>query len=160
MIHLSHIPSNHSPWNDNFVQSESGVVLVEFSLALLPLLALLLLCVDVAWSIFARATLQNAAREGARFAVTGQILAGNSCLGSSIQQVVAQNSFGFVPPKKASSYVTVSYFRRRIYHPSPGRVAQRVAMSLRFPFLAYPSLRSVLYGAPVLQFRCSPWRPT
>ena len=64
MIHLSHIPSNripsdHIPWNDNFVRSESGVVLVEFSLALLPLLALLLLCVDVAWSIFARATLQD-----------------------------------------------------------------------------------------------------
>jgi hypothetical protein len=110
VIHLSQIPSNHITWNDNFVQSESGVVLVEFSLALLPLLALLLLCVDVAWSIFARATLQNAAREGTRFAVTGQILPGNSCLGPSIQQVVAQNSFGFVPPNKASSYVTVSYF--------------------------------------------------
>jgi Flp pilus assembly protein TadG len=77
---------------------------------LLPLMALLLLTVDVAWSIFARATLQNAVREGVRFAVTGQILPGNTCLGSSVQQVVSQNSFGFVPANQASNYVTVSYY--------------------------------------------------
>ncbi len=73
-------------------------------------MALLLLTVDVAWSIFERATLQHAVREGVRFAVTGQILPGNSCLGSSVQQVVSQNSFGFVPAGKASDYVTVSYY--------------------------------------------------
>jgi Flp pilus assembly protein TadG len=92
------------------VTPESGSALIEFSMALIPLFALLLLVVDVAWSIFARATLQHAVREGVRFAVTGQILAGKSCLGSSVQQVVAQNSFGFVPANRASSYVTVSYY--------------------------------------------------
>jgi hypothetical protein len=73
-------------------------------------MALMLLTVDVAWSIFARATLQHAVREGVRFAVTGQILAGNSCLGSSVQQVVAQNSFGFILKSKASTYVAVNYY--------------------------------------------------
>ncbi len=94
----------------SFASSESGSALIEFSIALLPLVALLLLTVDVAWSIFAKATLQNAVREGVRFAVTGQVSTGNSCLGSSIQQVVAQNSFGFISPTNASSYVTVSYY--------------------------------------------------
>ena len=79
-------------------------------MAFLPLMALLLLTVDVAWSIFARATLQHAVREGVRFAVTGQVLQGSSCLGSSIQQIVSQNSFGFVPAQTASNYVTVSYY--------------------------------------------------
>jgi len=91
-------------------RSESGSALVEFSIAFVPMLGLLLLTVDVAWSIFARATLQNAVREGVRFAVTGQILPGNTCLGSSVQQYVAQNSFGFIPTSKASQYVTVSYY--------------------------------------------------
>jgi Flp pilus assembly protein TadG len=92
----------------SFARSESGSTLVEFSVALVPLMALLLLTVDVAWSIFERATLQHAVREGVRFAVTGQVI-GNSCLGASIQQLVAQNSFGFIPASRASDYVTVSY---------------------------------------------------
>lgn len=79
-------------------------------MAFLPLIALLLLSVDVAWSIFARAALQNAVREGVRFAVTGQVLPGNTCLGSSIRQVVAQNSFGFVPLSQSGSLVSVSYY--------------------------------------------------
>ncbi len=96
--------------NRNFATSESGSALIEFSMALLPLMALLLLVVDVAWAIFARATLQNAVREGVRYAVTGQILTGQTCLGASVQQVVSQNSFGFIPASKASSYVTVTYY--------------------------------------------------
>jgi Flp pilus assembly protein TadG len=90
--------------------AESGSALVEFSIALLPLVALLLFTVDVAWAIFARATLQHAVREGVRFAVTGQTLPGSACLGASVQQVVARNSFGFVPAARASSEVTVSYY--------------------------------------------------
>jgi hypothetical protein len=90
--------------------SEAGSTLVEFSITLVPMLALLFLTMDVAWAIFARATLQHAVREGVRFGVTGQILAGKGCLGSSIQQVVAQNSFGFIPASKASQYVSVSYY--------------------------------------------------
>ncbi len=96
------------PPSRSFASSESGSTLIEFSVALLPLMALLLLTVDVAWSIFERATLQHAVREGVRFAVTGQVI-GNSCLGASIQQVVSQNSFGFIPASRASDYVTVTY---------------------------------------------------
>jgi hypothetical protein len=90
--------------------AESGSTLVEFSFAFLPLIGLLLLTVDVGWAIFARATLQHAVREGVRFAVTGQILGGNSCLGPSVQQVVAKNSFGFIPANRASDYVAVTYY--------------------------------------------------
>ncbi len=72
-------------------------------------MALLLLTIDVAWSIFARATLQHAVREGVRFAITGQILPQSSCISDSVQQVVSKNSFGFIPASKAANYVTVSY---------------------------------------------------
>ncbi len=93
-----------------FILFDSGSALVEFGIALVPLVALLFLTLDVAWSIFARAALQNAVREGVRFAVTGQTLPGYTCLGSSVQQVVSQNSFGFVPAAKATQYVSVTYY--------------------------------------------------
>jgi Flp pilus assembly protein TadG len=78
-------------------------------MVLLPLMAFVFLLMDTSWVIFARATLQHAAREGVRFGVTGQILAPATCLGDSIRQVVVANAFGFVPSTKASSMVTVTY---------------------------------------------------
>jgi Flp pilus assembly protein TadG len=80
-------------------------------------MAILLFVIDVAWSIFARATLQNAVREGVRFAVTGQVLPGNTCLGTSVQQVVSQYSFGFITASNAANDVSVTYY-------SPTNLAQ------------------------------------
>ena len=88
---------------------ESGSALIECTLVLLPLLALVFLTMDSAWALFARATLQHAAREGVRYAVTATPLPPNSCMNASIQQVVQQHSFGFVPAANISSYVTVTY---------------------------------------------------
>jgi Flp pilus assembly protein TadG len=76
---------------------------------MVPLFAFLFLLFSTAWVIFARSTLQNAVREGVRFGVTGQTL-GSSCLGSSIQQVVYQYSFGFIPASMAAAEVQVTYY--------------------------------------------------
>ena len=84
-------------------------------------MALLLLTIDVAWSIFARATLQHAVREGVRFAITGQILPQSSCISDSVQQVVSKNSFGFIPASKAANYVTVSYLSPTEFSPGHWR---------------------------------------
>jgi len=90
--------------------SEGGSTTVEFALVLIPLLAFVFLLMDTSWLIFARATLQHAAREGVRFGVTGQIVAPATCLGDSIRQVVITNAFGFVPSSKAASMVTITYY--------------------------------------------------
>lgn len=66
---------------------------------------------DTSWVIFARATLQHAAREGVRFGVTGQVIAPATCLGDSIRQVVVANSFGFVPASRSSSMITITYYK-------------------------------------------------
>ena len=68
---------------------ERGSTLVEFTLTLLPLLALLMLTVDLAWAIFAWASLQEGVREGIRFAITMQSDA-------NIINRVQQYSFAFV----------------------------------------------------------------
>lgn len=83
---------------------------MEFALVLIPLMAFIFLLMDTSWVIFARATLQHAAREGVRFGVTGQVVAPATCLGDSIRQVVVTNAFGLVPSSKSSSMVTVTYY--------------------------------------------------
>lgn len=78
---------------------------VEFAFVLMPLFAILFMAIDVAWIIFGFACIQEGAREGVRYAVTGSGQA-ESSLDSSIQQVVQKYSFGFV----AASNVNVDYY--------------------------------------------------
>jgi hypothetical protein len=85
---------------------QRGSAIVEFGLVLTPLLALVFLIIDIGWVIFAQACLQEAAREGVRFGVTGQLQSGCSGLDCSITQVVQQYSFGFV----SASNVSIHYY--------------------------------------------------
>lgn len=85
---------------------ERGVALIEFALVLIPLLALMLLIMDVGWVVFAQAAIQEGAREGVRFGITGQLQPGCAGLDCSIEKVVVQYSFGFANSKN----ITVSYY--------------------------------------------------
>ncbi len=100
--------------------NEQGSTTVEFGLVLIPLLAFIFLLMDTTWVIFARATLQHAAREGVRFGVTGQILPPAACLADSVREVVVTNAFGFVPSSNAASMVTVSYYNPSTLAPVTG----------------------------------------
>lgn len=84
---------------------EAGSATVEFAFVLLPLFALLFLTLDVAWILFGWACIQEGAREGVRYAVTGSGQS-ESTLDSSTKLVVEQYSFGFA---KASN-ISVDYF--------------------------------------------------
>ena len=52
-----------------FLRSEKGQAMVEFALVLPLLLALLCAIIDFGWLYYNQITLNNAAREGARYAV-------------------------------------------------------------------------------------------
>jgi len=84
---------------------ESGSVTIEFAFVILPLFGILLMTVDVAWIIFGSACIQEGAREGVRYAVTGSGQS-ESSLDSAIKLVVEQYSFGFA---KASN-ISVDYY--------------------------------------------------
>lgn len=84
---------------------ELGSATVEFSLVLLPLMALLFLTIDVAWMIFGWACIQEGAREGVRYAVTGSGQA-EATLDAATKAVVVQYSFGFAQ----SSNISVDYY--------------------------------------------------
>jgi Flp pilus assembly protein TadG len=84
---------------------QSGDTTVEFGFVILPLFAILFLTIDVAWVFFASACLQEGAREGARYAVTGSGTS-ETTLTSAVQAVVHQYSFGFA---KASN-ISVDFY--------------------------------------------------
>ena len=67
--------------------------MLEFALAILPVLGFLFLLLDVAWAVYSRATLQYAVAQGVRYAITSQTISG---LGQkdSIRTVVQRNAFG------------------------------------------------------------------
>ncbi|MGH9652620.1 MAG: TadE/TadG family type IV pilus assembly protein [Bryobacteraceae bacterium] len=80
---------------------------MEFAFMLLPTLGLFFIIINVAWVIFGRACLQEAVREGVRYAITGQALSGDTTFASSVQTVTQEHSFGFIPK---ACQVTVQFF--------------------------------------------------
>jgi len=76
--------------------------MIEFTLVLLPMLGFVFLLLDLGWAVYKRATLQFAVREGARFAVTNQLVnkkdANNKSYGlvDSVKFVVQQRAMGFL----------------------------------------------------------------
>ena len=101
-------------------RGESGSALIEFTLTLLPLLGFIFLTIDIVWIIFAWGSIQEGAREGVRFAVTGQILQGYSGQDASIRAVVQQYSSGFVNSQNASSVVNIQYYLPTTLQPVSG----------------------------------------
>jgi hypothetical protein len=94
--------------NHPLLGSQKGTESVEFALVLLPLFAFVFLIINIAWLIFARACLQEAVRQGVRYAITGQTLSGMG-LDASVQTAVQQDSFGFIPAANAGC-VSVQFF--------------------------------------------------
>jgi len=84
---------------------QSGSATVEFAFVILPLFAVLFMTINAAWAIFGFACIQEGAREGVRYAVTGSGQS-ESGLDSAVTLVVQQHSFGFV----ATSNVSVDYY--------------------------------------------------
>jgi Flp pilus assembly protein TadG len=93
--------------------------MVEFTMALPLLLALLFGVLNQGWLIYRTATLQFAVREGCRFAVTNQLLSLKDNSGAaygvveSIKYVVQQKAMGFLggtPSDPGYQYIHVNYY--------------------------------------------------
>ena len=82
-----------------------GNVILETVFTFLPLFALILFFADLGMMLYRWTTLQNAVREGCRYAVTFQTQ-GGAGQDASIEQVVQRYSFGLVQ----TSDIHVDYF--------------------------------------------------
>lgn len=83
--------------------------MVELALVLVPLLALILAIMDFGFGIFLKSTLQHAAREGARYAVTSRTEAG---LGhdASIRAAVQTSAMGFLNGADGAAKIFIRYY--------------------------------------------------
>ncbi|HEU0123608.1 MAG TPA: TadE/TadG family type IV pilus assembly protein [Bryobacteraceae bacterium] len=89
---------------------QGGNQLVEVSLIFLPLCALLFGLFDFSVAIFMRATMQNAVREGVRYAVTYQRI-GTMCQDASIKQIVKNSAGGFLSAAEHDSKIKIRYYK-------------------------------------------------
>ena len=92
--------------------------MIEFTFALLPLLAMTFLLLDVAWGIFEQSTLAYAVRTGLRLGVTetGTQLAqaGGTDLTTMVKQRVQSSALGFLgklPADPGYRAIKVHYYR-------------------------------------------------
>lgn len=81
--------------------------MLEWALVILPTLGIITAFFDVSFALFSWSTLQNAVREGVRYAITFQTSGG---LGqdASIKQVVSTNSMGLL--SSTSPLIQVNYY--------------------------------------------------
>jgi Flp pilus assembly protein TadG len=86
-----------------------GSVIIESALTLLPLLALIFAFADLALLLFRWSTLENAVREGCRYAITFQ---STGALGqdASIAQVVQKYAMGVVKTNDSPQHIFVNYY--------------------------------------------------
>jgi Flp pilus assembly protein TadG len=87
---------------------ESGSQVVEASLVIVPMFLLTFMMLDLSMVIFVRTTLQEAVREGDRYAITGQNSTG-PCQDDSIKAVVKRYALGFLGKAPNSSTIHVQF---------------------------------------------------
>ncbi|HXM45898.1 MAG TPA: TadE family protein [Bryobacteraceae bacterium] len=98
---------------------ERGSQVVELALVLLPLCALVFLILDIAWAFYVRATLQNAVREGVRYAVTSQTMTGMG-QDASIKATVQQNAMGLLSGTTGAALISIQYYLPNTLAPVSG----------------------------------------
>jgi Flp pilus assembly protein TadG len=88
---------------------QRGSYYVEVALVFLPMFAIMLAIVDFSMAIFIRATMQNAAREGVRYAVTYQLMSG-MCHDASIKQTMKNSAVGFLSDPIHEDKIKIRYY--------------------------------------------------
>src|SRR5580698_155596 len=98
-----------------------GAELIEFTLVLLPMLAMLFVLLDFAWIVFAQATMVRAVRVAVRTGITltAAQMVGSACLTDTVKALVQQNALGLLQGTTGLAFVKVNYY----LPPVPGSTA-------------------------------------
>jgi len=106
-------PDPHSARN----RRRNGNTMLEFALTMMPTFALIMIFLDLGVMFFRWSTLQNAVREGCRYAITFQTASncgsgGTSQCGqdNSVEQVVQQYALGLVKTTDNPQTIFVNYY--------------------------------------------------
>jgi len=94
-------------------RSQGGNAFIEMSLGFLPFFALIFGILDFSLAIFINNTLQDAAREGVRYAITYNTTYKGTSYASqtqAVQAVVESLSMGFLTGSNGPTYIKVNYY--------------------------------------------------
>src|ERR1019366_4066281 len=99
-------------------KSRRGAEMIEFTLALLPLLIMTFVLLDVAWAVFAKSTLAYAVRAGLRVGITTtgtQASTGGpggtaSDVSTMVKTTVQNNAVGLLAGATGLAKIKVHYF--------------------------------------------------
>lgn len=106
-------------------RTAGGNTLIELVFTIIPLFALLCGFVDFGLVMFRWSTIQNAVREGCRYAITYQTT-GGSGQDASIEQVVQNFGMGLVKTTDSPQHIFVNYY-------SPTNLATPIASGGNIP---------------------------
>jgi Flp pilus assembly protein TadG len=90
-----------------------GAEPLEFTLVLLPLLAMVTVLLDTSWAVFAKSTLQRAVRIGVRTGIilTASQMAQGACLTDTVKSTVQANAMGLLHGSSGLGLIKVHYFQ-------------------------------------------------
>ncbi|MFN7997533.1 MAG: TadE/TadG family type IV pilus assembly protein [Bryobacteraceae bacterium] len=137
---------------------ERGATVVEMGLTLLPLCGFVFLILDMAWAFFAKATLQNAVREGVRYAITGQTMTGKG-QDASIKTVVQQNAMGLLSGSSGASLISIQYYLPDTLQPVSGLNSNQGGNVVQVAVTGYslPPLGPILRNPAALSLGAQAW---
>jgi Flp pilus assembly protein TadG len=123
-------------------RKSGGNVIVESVFTLLPTFALIFALTDFGLMIFRWTTLQNAVREGTRYAVTFQTQSGFG-QDASVENIVQQYAMGFVKRTDSPQTIFVKYYLTSNLNTAiasggnaPGNIVEVSVQNLSFSWLA------------------------
>lgn len=104
-----------------------GSEVLEFTLTMLPLLAMITVLIDISWALFARSALQRAVRIGVRTGVTltSAQMGTGACLTDTVKGVVQANALGLLNSDAGLSKIKVNYLQP----PPPDSMADALDVS-------------------------------
>jgi Flp pilus assembly protein TadG len=141
-------------------RAAGGNSLIETVFTLLPTFALICAFLDFGMVLFRWTTLQNAVREGCRYAITFQTNSG-SCQDASIESVVQQYAMNMVTSSDNPQHIFVNYYAPGSTTPIvsggnvPGNIVQVSVQNVSWAWMM-PFSGSIDLGKPSNLMRSSP----
>src|ERR1017187_4647003 len=90
-----------------------GAEMIAFTLVFLPMLAMVLVLIDISWAVFAKSTLEYAVRTGVRTGITitgTQAAAAGGCLTDIVKAKVQSSALGLLRGDDGYSKIKVNFF--------------------------------------------------
>jgi Flp pilus assembly protein TadG len=97
------------PIRSRGARRQRGAQMVEVALIITPLLLFTFFLLNISMVLFLRSTFQQAVREGARYAITGQLTGGTTCHDTAIKNVVKIKAIGFLNSTSAAATIHVKF---------------------------------------------------